>query len=58
MAAGGASSSDFITWAAIRYTTPSVCTGQAAGTAAALATKKGIQPKQIDVKCLQDSLKS
>lgn len=56
MAAGGAMSSDFMTWAAIRYCTPSVCTGQAAGTAAALAAKNGVTPKALDVKLVQAEL--
>lgn len=58
MAAGGASSTDLITWAANRYCTPSVCTGQAAGTAAAMAAKKNVTPKQLDVKELQHELQS
>ena len=56
LAAGGVISCDFITWAAVRYCTPSVCTGQAAGLAAAMAAKQNITPKQIDVKALQSTL--
>ncbi|MGI5850150.1 MAG: FAD-dependent oxidoreductase [Christensenellales bacterium] len=56
LAAGGVVSCDFITWAAVRYCTPSVCTGQAAGLAAALAAKQNISPKQVDIKVLQDTL--
>ena len=58
MAAGGASSMDLITWAALRYCTPSVCTGQAAGTAAAMSAKQGIMPSELNVKELQKELNS
>jgi hypothetical protein len=34
-----------------------LCYGQAAGTAAALAVKAGIQPRKVDYKTLQDNLK-
>lgn len=47
---------DLVTWAALRYCTPSICTGQAAGTAAALAAKQGVTPKEIDVRLVQDTL--
>ena len=57
MAAGSAMSTDFITFAATRYCTPSICTGQAAGTAAALAVKGGLTPKKVDVKQLQYTLR-
>ncbi|MBN1665426.1 MAG: FAD-dependent oxidoreductase, partial [Deltaproteobacteria bacterium] len=56
LAAGSCMSTDFITWNATRYCTPSVCTGQAAGTAAALAATKNVSPKKLDVKLLQDTL--
>ena len=57
MAAGSAMSTDFVTFGATRYCTPSMCTGQAAGTAAALAVKGGTTPKKINVKVLQDNLR-
>lgn len=41
----------------LRYCTPSMCTGQAAGTAAALAARESISPKKIDVRALQDNLR-
>jgi len=56
MAAGSALSTDFITFAATRYCTPSICTGQAAGTAAALAIKAGVSPKHVDAKQVQGAL--
>lgn len=56
MSAGATISTDFITWCATRYCTPSVCTGQAAGTAAAIAAQKKVSPKKVDVKLLQDTL--
>jgi hypothetical protein len=57
MAAGSAMSTDFVTFAATRYCTPSICTGQAAGTAAALAVRNKVTPKTMDVKLLQDTLR-
>jgi hypothetical protein len=57
MAAGSAMSTDFITFAATRYCTPSICTGQAAGTAAALAVRRNVTPKKVDVKLVQDTLR-
>lgn len=56
LAAGSAMSTDFITFCATRYCTPSICTGQAAGTAAALAVRKKVSPKKLEVKLLQDTL--
>jgi FAD dependent oxidoreductase len=43
--------------AGLRYCTPSICTGQAAGTAAALAARNNVSPKRLDVKLLQNSLR-
>ena len=57
LAAGATISVDFITYAATRYCTPSICTGQAAGTAAALAVKHQTSPKKLDVKGLRDTLR-
>ena len=58
LAAGSSVSMDLTTWAAVRYNTPSVCTGQAAGTAAALAIRHNVAPKRLSVKMLQESLTS
>jgi FAD dependent oxidoreductase len=41
----------------LRYCTPSICTGQAAGVAAALSANKNVSPKKLDVKSLQDTLR-
>lgn len=41
----------------LRYCTPSICTGQAAGTAAALAAIQNKSPKDLDVSLLQDTLR-
>ena len=57
LAAGMVISTDFMTYNAIRQTTPSVCTGQAAGTAAALAVKNKVTPRGLDVELLQKSLR-
>jgi len=56
LAAGSSVSMDLVTWAAVRYNTPSVCTGQAAGTAAALAVRQNVSPKRLDVKMIQAAL--
>jgi hypothetical protein len=56
MCAGSTMSTDFITWCATRYCTPSICTGQAAGTAAALSVQNNILPRNLDIKLLQDTL--
>ncbi|MBN1382748.1 MAG: FAD-dependent oxidoreductase [Deltaproteobacteria bacterium] len=56
MSAGATISTDFITWCATRYCTPSICTGQAAGTAAALAARKKVSPGKLDIKLLQETL--
>ncbi len=42
----------------MRYCTPSICTGQAAGTAAALAAKNNVTPRNLDVKLLQNTLRN
>jgi hypothetical protein len=57
LGAGATISADFTSWAAVRYCAPSICTGQAAGTAAALAVKNKVTPKKLDVKQLQDTLR-
>jgi hypothetical protein len=57
LAAGSTISADFFTYCAVRYCTPSMCTGQAAGTAAALAAKNNINPRKLNVKQLQDTLR-
>lgn len=57
MAAGATLSADFYAWAADRYSAPSICTGQAAGTAAALAVKAGISPKKLDARQVQQVLR-
>ncbi|MDD5288515.1 MAG: FAD-dependent oxidoreductase [Dehalococcoidales bacterium] len=56
LGAGSTISADFYSWAAVRYSTPSICTGEAAGTAAALAVKNKVTPKKLEVKQLQDTL--
>lgn len=57
LAAGATISADFYAFAADRYGAPSMCTGQAAGTAAALAARLGVTPRKLDVKLLQDTLR-
>jgi len=57
LAAGTTISCGLFTDGGLRYCTPSICTGQAAGTAAALAAKQNISPKDLDVSLLQDTLR-
>jgi hypothetical protein len=57
MGAGSTISADFYAYAADRYSAPSMCTGQAAGTAAALAVRAGVTPKKLDVKVVQKTLR-
>jgi len=57
LAAGATISAEFMAWAADRYCTPSICTGQAAGTAAALAVKEKVTPRELDVKLLKEILR-
>jgi hypothetical protein len=56
LAPGSSGSCDLVTWSAIRYCTTSVTTGQAAGTAAALAAKSGVNVRSMNVKQLQRTL--
>ena len=56
IAAGQTISVDFMVYCAIRYCSPSITTGQAAGTAAALSAKNGVTPKKLDVTLLQKTL--
>ena len=57
MGVGACMSTDFITFAATRYCTPGICTGQAAGTAAALAIKDKVSPKNVNVRMVQKALR-
>jgi hypothetical protein len=57
MAAGATISCGPLAHGGLRYTQTSMCTGQATGTAATLAVKHGVSPKELDVKILQDTLR-
>jgi hypothetical protein len=57
LAAGTTISSGAFAVAGLRYCTPSICTGQAAGTAAGLAARSNVSPKKLDVRLLQDALR-
>jgi len=41
----------------LRLIGPCIATGEAAGTAAAMSLNKGIKPRDLDVKKLQEALK-
>lgn len=56
MAAGTTISCGAFASTGLRYCTPSMCTGQAAGTAAALAALNKVSPKKLDVRLVQDNL--
>ncbi|MFX1275723.1 MAG: FAD-dependent oxidoreductase [Promethearchaeota archaeon] len=57
MAAGTTISATAFSGLGVRYCTPSICIGQATGTAAALAIKNNVSPKMVDVKLVQDTLR-
>jgi hypothetical protein len=57
LVAGRCISADHRAESAIRKVPPCMATGQAAGTAAALAAKQGTTPRQLDVELLQRTLK-
>lgn len=56
LAAGRIISVTHEAFAAIRVTPPVFAIGQAAGTAAALAAREGVAPRQVDVRMLQETL--
>ncbi|WP_434311151.1 FAD-dependent oxidoreductase [Hominifimenecus sp. rT4P-3] len=58
MAAGASGSYELVPWFAMMHCVQSVCAGEAAGAAGALAAKQGITPKQLDVSVLQRTLKA
>jgi FAD dependent oxidoreductase len=57
MAAGMTMSCGAFAMAGLRYCTPSICMGQAVGTAAALAAKNHVTPKQLEMATLQNALR-
>lgn len=57
MAAGTTISSGMFANGSLRYCTPTICAGVAAGTGAALAAKNNVTPRQLDVKLLQKTLR-
>ncbi len=56
--AGRCASCDYFTQGAFRMVPTCVATGQAAGTAAALAVKEGVELRELPIKDLQDSLRA
>jgi hypothetical protein len=56
LAAGSITSTDISVWASSRNMACSMSTGQAAGTAAALAVKNEVTPRKLDMKLLQHTL--
>ena len=58
LAAGASGSYDIVPWFAMMHCVQSMCAGQAAGTAGALASALGETPKNLNVKILQERLKT
>lgn len=58
MAAGTTMSAGGVSVCAMRFSAPSLAQGQGAGTAAAMAAKEGVSPKQINIQALQKNLRS
>ena len=58
LAAGGLVAAEPSAFASIRVQAQCMATGQAAGTAAAMAAKTGVAPKALDVAALVAALKS
>lgn len=54
---GSSASTDMTVWSCTAHVVQCMQAGQAAGTAAALAKKKGTTPKHLDVKALQEQLR-
>ncbi len=54
--AGGSASADHVAQSSIRKTTACMTMGQAAGTAAALAVRSGISPREVNIAELQATL--
>jgi hypothetical protein len=57
LAAGGSISCGGFAQGSLKYCAPTMCTGQAAGTAAALAVKNNMTPKKLDAKLVQAELR-
>jgi hypothetical protein len=57
MSAGTSMSCGSIAMTGLRYCIPSIIQGQAAGTAAAIAAKHDVKPKDINIRQLQETLK-
>jgi hypothetical protein len=57
LAAGTTISAGAFSASGLRYCLPSICQGQAAGTAAALAVKNNVSSKDLDIKLLQNTLR-
>jgi len=56
LVAGRCISADDEAFSSIRWTVPCMATGQAAGTAAALAVKENVEPRYLNTKKLQETL--
>lgn len=56
LSAGGTVSCGGFAQSALKYCAPTICMGEAAGTAAGLSATREVTPKKVDVKLLQETL--
>jgi hypothetical protein len=57
LSAGGTVSCGGFAQSALKYCTPTICMGHAAGAAAGLAATNNVTPKKLDVELLQNTLR-
>ncbi len=58
LCAGRNISATHLALASVRVMAPAMCLGEAAGKAAALCALSGVEPRNLDVRTLQDALKA
>ncbi len=58
LCAGRCISATHLALASVRVMGPAMCLGEAAGKAAALSVREGVEPRALDVKQLQDALRA
>ena len=58
LVAGRCISASHLALASVRVMAPAMCIGEAAGKAAALCSQSNLQPRQVDIKKLQEALRA
>ena len=58
LCAGRNISATHLALASVRVMGPAMCLGEAAGKAAALSVREGVEPRNLDIRLLQDELKA